>query len=115
MFFLIVANRLATNGAVYDARGGDTSWNVEGMELVAVVGKDSWNLEFSLPYDSLPDVKIPGTGVEWSVQITRHRLADTRDKENKAEGSIREYQLMNCRFGGFSNNRANFAPLRFQE
>ena len=103
------------NGAVYDARGGDTSWNVEGMEVAALIDKDSWSLEIGIPYKSLPDLAVPGTGVEWSAQLTRHRVADSGLKEGKTEGSVREYQLMNGRFGGFSSNRANFAPIRFQE
>lgn len=103
------------NGALYDAKEGDTNWDIEGMRIATFMGDTYWSIECFIPYASLPEVKLPGTGVEWSAQLTRHRLGDSRQKENKTEGSVREYQLLNGRFGGFSNNRANFAPIHFQE
>ncbi|NLL83560.1 MAG: DUF4838 domain-containing protein [Lentisphaerae bacterium] len=106
---------LNANGAVYDAKDGDTAWDAEGVKIGAFVGGDFWSLECFIPYATLEGVQLPGTGVEWSTQVTRHRIADSRDKEDKSEGSVREVQCLNGRFGGFSNNRANFAPVVFQE
>jgi len=102
---------LNANCAIYDGHGQDTSWNAEGVEAAAHVGDGFWTLEAYVPYSTFPEVKTPGTGIEWYAQFTRHRIADSKDNPESA----REVQRLNYRFGGPSRNLADFAPLRFAE
>jgi len=99
------------NGAVYDARGQDPSWNARGAKAAASIGKDFWSVEIYVPYSAMGGSIKPGTGVEWLGQITRHRLSN----HGKVPGSIQENQRLNVRFGGPNNNPGDFGPIKFVE
>ncbi len=107
-FYQFIVN---PNGAVADLRTKDQTWNMRGEKQGIHVGKDAWSLELYLPYAAFPEMVRPGTGVSWFGQLTRHRIADS--KEN--EGSVREYTRMNYTFGGGSANPADFGASRFIE
>jgi len=127
-FFLDVTGRgegeyyqfiINPNGAVYDSRLQDTNWDAEGTRVGVHVGTDFWSMEVHLPYGAFTDLVRPGTGVEWLGQFTRHRMSRMTatpgkgfDQKGETTG---EYSRMNMRFGGGSNNQADFARLRFVE
>ncbi|MBM4040130.1 MAG: DUF4838 domain-containing protein [Planctomycetes bacterium] len=99
------------HGVIHDGKGQDTSWNPEGVRARSHIGKDFWSVEVFIPYSIFPEALRPGTNVVWYGQFTRHRMSDG----GKAPGSIQENQKMNCKFGGFNSNLADFAPVKFVE
>ncbi len=99
------------NGALFDAHNGDVSWNSQGVKTASALGADSWTLEVYIPYATFPNLRKPSTGVEWFGQLTRHRLSDAKTNTNHPP----EYQRLNTKFGGPSNNQADFAPIKFVE
>ena len=94
------------NGALYDGKGKDTSWNAEGVEAAASIGPDFWTLEVFIPISTFSDAIAPGTGVQWYGNFTRHRVTDR---------SSREYQRLNTTHAGPSNDQNAFGPIRFIE
>ena len=99
------------HGVIYDGKGEDTSWNPEGAKAKAFIGADFWSVEVYIPYAIFPEALKPGTNVAWYGQFTRHRLSD----QGKTPGSLHENQKLNCKFGGFNRNLADFAPVKFVE
>ncbi|MBM4034328.1 MAG: DUF4838 domain-containing protein [Planctomycetes bacterium] len=99
------------HGIIHDGKGQDTSWNPEGVKTKAFIGSDFWSLEVFIPYALFPEALKPGTNVAWYGQFTRHRMSD----HGKSPGSLHENQKLNCRFGGFNSNLADFAPVKFVE
>jgi len=98
-------------GVIHDGKGQDTSWNPEGVKTKAHIGTDFWSLEVFIPYALFAEALKPGTNVAWAGQFTRHRMSD----QGKAPGSLHENQKLNCKFGGFNSNLADFAPVKFVE
>lgn len=107
------------NGAVYDSKIKDASWNAKGLKVSTFLGKDFWSMEVFIPYRTFPEAKRPATGVEWSAQFTRHRLIRVNQEEGKGidkKGEMDgEYTRMNMKMGGPSNNLADFGALKFVE
>jgi len=104
-YFQVIVN---PNGAIYDARERDSSWNAEAIETAAHLGDDYWSLEVFIPYDVFTEeeIEMPGTGVQWHGNFTRHRVGDR---------SQREYQGFNVTTGNPSHNQNSFGPLPFIE
>ncbi|MHC4884818.1 MAG: DUF4838 domain-containing protein [Planctomycetota bacterium] len=102
--FLVTAG-----GGLFDAWGGDSGWNCEGLKFAKALGKDFWSMEVYIPLKSLPDAMVPATGVVWNGQATRFRNGE--GKTNKGS----EATKMNAKYGGFNSNSADFAPIRFEE
>jgi hypothetical protein len=107
------------NGAVADAKGKDFSWNIEGMQSKAFIGKDFWSMEVLVPFKAFPEAVRPTTGkvISWHGNFTRHRVADQglKPRFKSYPGSTREYQRMNTTYAMPSNNLADFAPILFRE
>jgi hypothetical protein len=106
------------NGAVWDARGKDLSWDAAGVKAAAYVGKDFWSLEVFIPYAAFPEAARPAAGATaWYGNFTRHRVADQglKPRFRAHPDSKREYQRLNTTYAVPSNNLSDFAPLRFQE
>ena len=94
------------NGAFFDGKGTDTSWDAQGVKAAATLGADSWSMEVFIPFATFEDALAPGTGVQWYGNFTRHRVTD---------GTAREYQRLNTTFAGPSNDQNAFGPIRFVE
>jgi len=94
------------NGALFDAKGTDTSWTSKGVKAASFVGKDFWTLEVFIPIATFLDAVAPGTGVQWYGNFTRHRVTDRKR---------REYQRYNTTYAGPSNDQNAFGPIRFIE
>ena len=94
------------NGALYDGKDGDTSWNSTGVKAATQVGEDAWTLEVFIPIATFQDAVAPGTGVQWFGNFTRHRVTDRK---------AREYQRLNTTYTGSSSDQNAFGPLRFIE
>jgi hypothetical protein len=94
------------NGALYDARGTDTSWNSEGVKAHIAVGADRWTVEAFVPVAAFPDATPPRTGTVWYGNFTRHRVTDRTQ---------REYQRLNTTYAAPSNDQNAFGPIRFVE
>ena len=94
------------NGALYDGKGKDTSWNAEGVRGASFIGKDYWTLEVFIPFEAFDDALPPGTGVTWYGNFTRHRVIDRK---------AREYQRLNTTYAAPSNDQNAFGPVRFIE
>jgi len=95
------------NGALYDSVGReDTGWDAPNVKAAGHVGDGFWSVEVFVPYDSFEDVKLPGTGIEWYGNFTRHRVTDRKH---------REYQGFNVTTGAPSHNQNAFGPFRFIE
>jgi hypothetical protein len=115
-FYHMIVN---ANGAIWDARGKDFSWNGDAIKAAAFAGKDYWSLEVFLPYAVFGEAVKPKAGekTSWFGNFTRHRVADRglKPKFNSYPDSEREYQRMNTTFAKPSNNLLDFAPIRFVE
>ena len=99
------------NGAIADFHEHDATWNVAGEKVGVALGDGFWSLEVYLPYAAFAGLVRPGTGVEWYGQLTRHRLGDYKTNKERP----REYTRLNHKFGGPSNNLADFTAFRFVE
>ncbi len=102
-YYQIIVN---ANGSIADFHGKDASWDGEGIRTAAAVGADFWSLEVYVPYTAFPKVSGPATGAAWNGNFTRHRVTDRKD---------REYQRLNTRHAGPSNDQNAFGPLPFVE
>ena len=70
-----------------------------------------WSMEVYIPFKTLGDDARGGTGVKWTIQITRNRMSDSDiNKDHPREG-----QKFNARVGGFNANPADFTTLNFRE
>lgn len=94
------------NGALFDSQGKNAEWNAPGVKAAAFIGKDYWDLEVYIPYDSFDNALAPGTGVEWFGNFTRHRVTDRKN---------REYLRLSTTYAGPSNDQNAFGPVRFIE
>ncbi|NLL84716.1 MAG: DUF4838 domain-containing protein [Lentisphaerae bacterium] len=102
-YYQIIVN---VNGSVADFYGKDASWDCQGIKAAAVVAADFWSLEVFIPYSAFPNATPPGTGAVWYGNFTRHRVGDH---------SAREYQRLNTRYAGPSNDQNAFGSLPFVE
>lgn len=103
-YFQFIVN---PRGAIYDSVGREnTEWDAPGAKAASHVGDDFWSVELFVPYDSFQEVVLPGTGVEWHGNFTRHRVTDRK---------AREYQGFNVTTGAPSHNQNAFGPIRFIE
>jgi hypothetical protein len=115
-FYQIIVN---ADGAVFDSRIKDLSWECRGLKAKAFRGKDFWSLEVFIPYSAFPDAVKPGTGPRssWKGNFMRHRVADQGLQSTKPPqpGSVREYTRMNTTGSTTSDNMTDFAEVRFVE
>lgn len=102
-YYQLIVN---ANGSIADFHAKDDSWTAAGLKAAAFVGEDHWSLEVFVPYAAFPEAKRPATGVVWYGNFTRHRVTDR---------TAREYQRLNTRFAGPSNDQNAFGPLPFVE
>ena len=100
-----------SNGAIQDLKSSQGSWNNVGVKTKSHLAEGYWSMEVYIPFKTLGDDARGGTGVKWTIQITRNRMSDSDiNKDHPREG-----QKLNARFGGFNANPADFTTLNFRE
>ncbi len=97
---------VTANTAILDSNGKDKSWTAQGLKTATHIGKDFWSLEVFVPYSTFKDAVLPGTGVEWYGNFTRHRVTDKTNIE---------YQRLSTKLSGPSNDQNAFVPIKFIE
>ena len=100
-----------SNSAIQDLKSNQGSWNNEGVKTKSFLGEGFWSMEIYIPFKTLADDARGGTGVKWTIQITRNRMSDSDINKDHP----RESQKLNARFGGFNANPADFTTLNFRE
>ncbi len=95
-FCQLIVNTL---GTTYEARDEETSWNPK-IRAAAFKGKDSWSVEFSVPWSDLGGV--PKAGETWRVNFCRERKVKT------------ELSSWSCARGRFVNP-ASFGQIVFAD
>ena len=60
-------------GTIYDERGGDNSWNGDGIAASAIREADRWTATVVLPFAGFG--VAPANGDEWRVNVCRSRAA----------------------------------------
>jgi len=92
------------DGALYDARGEDLSWNAAGLRVATAIGTDCWPLQLFIPVSAFEDAVPPSPGVTWYGNFARHRVGD---------GSAPEHQRFNSTYLPPDEDQNAFVPIRF--
>ncbi len=126
--FLDVSGKGAGNfyQLILDARDegvravNDKKWNVQGIKSKVFRGKDFWVAEIFIPYsafagaEGLQKPTTAANGAFWLGNFTRHRVADSREKE-KEKDSTSEMSRLNTRYSIWSSDQNAFGKLQFKE
>jgi hypothetical protein len=107
---------VSAGGAVIDSHADDRGWNSPGIQTAAAITPQGWTLEVFIPFEDFKDgVKpVAGEGGTWSGNFTRHRVADTQQKDHPPE-SEEDYQRLNTTYAHASTNLADFGPILFRD
>ena len=108
---LFVQAIINVNSAIQVIGNGGGSLKPEDIKTKSALGDGFWSMEVYVPYKSLAPGARGGTGVKWTIQLTRNRMSDAGINP----ASQRESQKLNARFGGFNSNAADFTTLNFRE
>jgi len=78
--------RVTAAGALWDARGADTSYNIEGLKSRVVRTDNGWRGRIEIPWQGL-GVKAPGDGEVWGLNLRRIDQNDDASLKTMAESA----------------------------
>ena len=118
-FFQIIVDA-RNEGLLFVHAADKTGWKPKGIESDIHKGKDCWTAEVFVPFSEfkgLKDAQIPKTssaGLSWLGNITRHRKADSYQKDKTPE-SAKELTRLNTRYSIWSADQSAFGMFKFIE
>ena len=111
----------ARDEGIVTFHAAEKNWKPKNIKSHVYIGKDFWSVEVYIPFvefASLEGARLPTTssgGISWIGNFTRHRNADSQNKENKTPGSEREIQRLYTRNSMWNADQSAFGPLKFVE
>ena len=77
------------SGSIFDARGGDSTVNIDGLKVLQTRTPEGWRVEMTIPWDGLGIRPQPGD--VWGFNVNREKHPDTA------------YQCWSPTFGAFNS------------